>query len=320
MEDEATHQRKSQSDGGIKMQEIIDIVFSTSFLFSVIRISTPLIFGTLAAIISNKAGVINIGIEGLMLFGALFGVIGSAYTQNVYIGVLLGVMVGVSIAIIMSYFVVNLQTDVILVGIANNLFASGTTIFILYMLTGDKGISLSLKSLVLPSIELPIISQIPILGSWLSGHNVMTYIAFIFVYIMYIVIYKTKIGLQIRATGENEEAAKSVGINVGRIKYISFIFSGFLSALGGIYLSMGYVSWFSKDMTAGRGFIALAAEALGQGTPLGGMLASLVFATTEALSNGMQVMDIPSQLVYMIPYASTIFGLIIYSMMKTKAK
>lgn len=264
---------------------IFDIISSTSFWYAVLRVSTPILFAALAAIVSNKAGVVNIAIEGTMLISSLTGVLFSAWTQSVFIGVSAAVAAGVLTALILAYFSLNLKTDITLTGIALNLFASGGTIFLLYLVTGDKGMSGSLKSLVVPSWDIPVIKNIPVIGEIISGHNLLTYLAFVSVIVVSVLLYRFPIGLRIRAVGEDEGAVASVGLNVTRIQYIALMLSGVLSGLGGAFMSMGYVSWFSKDMIAGRGFIALAAEAMGRGTPVGTMTAAMVFGFADALSN-----------------------------------
>jgi simple sugar transport system permease protein len=170
-----------------------------------------------------------------------------------------------------------------------------------------------LTSLVFPSIELPLIKDIPILGEMFSGHNILTYLAFLSVIIFYYLIYKTPLGLRIRAVGQNPDAAESVGINVARIKLYSLLLSGFFGSLGGLFLSMGYVSWFSRDMTAGRGFIAIAAASLGSNLPLGTFLGSLLFGFVNALANFIAPLKIPSEFIHSLPYITTVIVLAVYS-------
>jgi len=218
----------------------------------------------------------------------------------------------------LGYVSLKLKTDVILAGIAINLIASGGTVFVLFLLTGDKGISSSLASKLLPKIDIPILKSIPILGPILSGHNILTYFAFISVFLVWFLLYRTPLGLRIRAVGENEHAVDSVGISVVKTRFIALIISGVMAGFGGAYMTMGYISWFSRDMTAGRGFIALAAESMGGATPLGSMLSSLLFGFFDALSNSLQLLKIPYEFVSMLPYVATVVGLVIYTTQKTK--
>ena len=300
------------------MENLIAAIFSPDFVFSILRLSTPIIFAGLAALITDRAGVMNIGLEGIMLSSALLGVIGSAFTQSALIGLICAIATGVLMGSIMAYFSLKLKTDIILTGISINLLSSGGTVFLLYSVAKDKGMSTSLASLTMPVVQIPIIQSIPILGPMISGHNVLTYLAFILVGVVWLLLYKTSLGLKIRVVGENPDAAESVGINVKKIQYTALAISGALAAMGGAYMSMGYMDKFARDMTAGRGFIALAAEALGRGTPVGTLAASLVFGAADALGSNLQVLDIPVQFIQMMPYLFTIIGLIIYSRAKVK--
>jgi simple sugar transport system permease protein len=299
------------------MNEFLKAVVNAEFAYSVLRVTTPILFATLGCLISDKAGVINIALEGIMLFSALAGVIFSALTANAWVGLLAAIAAGALVGLFLAYCALNLKTDIILSGVAINLMASGGTIFLLYVVAGDKGISSSLHSKVLPKLDIPGLSSIPVLGTIFSGHNVLTYVAFLAVIVIAIFLYRTPMGLRIRAVGENSNAADSVGISVKRVQYLAIVLSGILAGMGGAYMSMGYVSWFSKNMTSGRGFIALAAEAMGGATPLGSLLTSLLFGFFDALSNTLQLLKIPSEFVNMIPYVATIVGLVIYTIRKT---
>jgi len=295
------------------MNDIIKGILTPAFVYSVIRVTTPILFAALGALITDLAGVINIALEGIMLTSAFFGVLISAFTQNVWLGLLAGVISGIAIALLLGYFSLNLKTDLILAGIAINLLASGGTVFLLYVFAGDKGSSSSLRSLVLPSIPIPLIKDIPIIGPMFSNHHILTYMALISVFVVHYLLYHTPLGLRLRAVGENPDAADSVGISVIKIKYIALMLSGFFAGLGGAHLSMGYVSWFSRDMTSGRGFIALAAETLGGRTAIGTALGSLVFGTADALSYSLQAFRIPPEFTQSFPFIITILALAFYA-------
>ena len=263
--------------------------------------------------VSRRAGIMNISLEGMMLVGALFGVIGSTYTQSVLAGVACAVASSLALSLIFAYFVLKLRSDLILTGIALNLMASGGTVFLLSVLCGDKGVSTSMNSLVVPSVDIPVIKDIPVLGEIISGHNLLTYGALLSVAVVYLLINKSPMGLRIRSVGENPDAAESVGISVIRTRFTALIITGILSGLGGAFMSMGYVSWFARDMAAGRGYIALAAQNLGNATPLGTCLASFLFGVADALSSSLQVLSVPAEFIQMIPYVTTVIGLVIYA-------
>ncbi len=298
------------------MNEVIKSILSAQFFYSVLRVTTPVLFAALGALLSDVAGVINIALEGLMLMSAFWGVMVSAWTGSAWIGLLAGVASAVLLSLALAYFHLNLKTDLILAGIALNMFASGSTVFLLYLFSGDKGSSSSVKSYVLPNVDIPGIKNIPILGDILSGHHVLTYIAFLSVFVVQYLIYKTPLGLRMRAVGENPNAAQSVGISVKRIKYTSLVLSGLMAGLGGAFLSMGYVSWFARDMTNGRGFIGLAAQALGGKSAYGSMWGALLFGAAEATSYTLQAIRIPSEFTNMLPFIFTIIALIIYARAK----
>ena len=298
---------------------VFRIITSTAFLFSIIRVTTPLLYGALSSMMSELSGVSNIGIEGMMLTCALTGVLSSAFFgANAGIGMLCAVVVGIALGLLLCFLITKLQTDAIITGIAYNLTASGLTVFLLYLAVGEKGISSSLVSGVLPSVEIPLLNKVPFVGEVLSGHNILTYVAILLVILISVFLYKTPLGLHIRGCGESPEALESVGIHVSRVQYIALAFSGALAALGGAYMSMGYVSYFVKDMIAGRGFIAIAAASLGANRPLPTLLVCLLFGAAEALAvnPSIQNMGVPTELFSTIPYIVTIIVLVMYSFKK----
>ena len=298
------------------MKQLFDMIFQAEFLSSVIRITAPILFAALGAVIAEKAGLVNMGLEGMMMIAALFGTLTSYWTQSWVVGVLCALVVGVLLSLMVGFFALKLKTDIILAGIAVNMLGSGGTIFLLYMFTGMRGNTGSLVSqnILIPTVNIPLIQDIPILGQILSGHSILTYLAFLFVFLMWVLLYKTPVGLNIRAVGENDHAAESVGINVRRIQYIALAISGALAGLGGAFMSMYYSQGWNSGMVAGRGFIALAARAMGQGEPVGTMLSSLLFGLAQALRTKVSALQgVSSYLVSVIPYVATVLGLVIYA-------
>ncbi len=300
---------------------VFEILISANFLRVILRVTTPILFATLAGAVSSKSGIFNIALEGIMLSAALVGVIFSAMLNSSWLGLLAAITFGGLVGLFLGFLVLKFKTNDILAGIAINLMAAGGTIFMLFLVSGDRGVSSSIDSLVLPNVNIPLIQNIPFIGRVLSGHNVLTYFVFISVFIMHIFMYKTPLGLKIRAVGENPDAAESVGINVHKIQYIALGLSGVLSGFGGAFLSMGYLSYFTTNMTAGRGFIGLAANAMGRSTPIGGMLVALLFGTADAMANVFQTgIDIPYELIQMLPYITVIVGLSAFSYRNMKKK
>ena len=289
------------------------IFSNVNFYFAVIRVTAPILFATLGCAAAEKAGSTNLGMEGIMLVAAFTGVIFSAFFGGVWVGLLAAIIAAVLMGLAIAYFSLKLKVDIILVGIAINLIGTGLTGFLIYVLTGDRSTTTSLQSGVLPQISIPGIQDTPILGSVLLGHNVLTYVSYMVVAVISFLLYKTSLGLRIRAVGENPDAARSVGVSVNRTKTIALAISGLLGGLGGAFISMAYLPYFAKGITAGRGYIALAACAMGHATPIGSLLTSILFGFFYALSTYARTLGIPDQLVTMLPYVATLVGLVIYS-------
>lgn len=305
------------------MNNLISAIFSANFLYTAIRISTPLLFGAMGALVCKQGGVLHIAFEASMLFAAFFGMAASALTQSLFVGLLAGMAGGILVMVLLGYFNLKLKSNATLTGIALNTLASGGTVFLMYLLCGEKGTSNSLPSLVFPEIDIPIIKDIPVLGTALSGHNILTYIAFVLPIFVHWLIFKTPLGLRIRAVGENENAAESVGIKVNKTKFITLIIGGAITSLGGIFMSMGYLSWFARDMIAGRGFMAIAAQNLGNALVLPTFLTAIGFGIANGLAITLQTLNFPAEVFQALPYVVTLIGLAWYSysmMEEEKAK
>lgn len=300
------------------MGELGQAIFQADFVFAIFRITAPILFAALAAVIAEKAGVVNIGLEGIMMITALFGFLIAYWTQSWFLGVLGAIAVGVLLALMMGFFSFKLKTDIILSGIAVNMLGAGGTIFMLHMFTGMRGNTGNLvtPNILIPTVTIPLIDKIPVVGEMLSGHSVLTYFAFLSVWLIWLLLYKTPLGLNLRAVGENPNAAASVGVSVTKMQYIAIAISGVLAGLGGAYMSMYYSQGWNQGMVEGRGFIALAAQAMGRGEPVGTMLSSLLFGFAQGLrikATGIQGATKYSYLISVIPYAATILGLVIYA-------
>ena len=307
---------------------MLDLIMTPDFFFAILRITAPILFATLGAVVGEKAGVSNIGLEGIMMMSALFGSLTAYWTGSWAVGLLVALVVGVLEALLMGFFAFNLKTDIILTGIAVNMIGSGGTLFLVKVITNmTEGKAMaSTTSLItavhqIPSWNIPIIKDIPVLGDILSGHCILTYVAFLLVFLTWVLLYKTPLGLNIRSVGENPNAAASVGVSVLKIKYIAIAFSGLMAGFGGAFMSMYYAMGWSLDMVAGRGFIALAAQAMGGGEPLGSMLSALIFGFAQALSIKVSSKGIDSNLVTPISYLVTILGLVIFALIvRSKVK
>lgn len=300
---------------------MFSFIFSEQFLISTILFATPIVFAAFAALISKKAGILNINVEGSMAIAALTGGLVSYATKSWFLGLLAAVIAGIIMGFILAFFAMKMKTDNVLAGIALNTLASGLTVYILYAVIGVKGDSSLQPSTLIPHIEIPLLSKIPLIGKALFSQNLLVYIAVFAVIALIFLLNRTKLGTHIKSVGFNEEAAKSVGIPTQRIKIIALIITGILSGLGGAYLSMVYLSYFSAGMVAGRGFIGIAAEAMGQGQPLMTLLFAVLFGAVDYFAVGAQtVLSFPYELLNTLPYLMTIVALIIFAIYKKYAK
>lgn len=308
------------------MDSVFQVMMDTNFWFTVIKLSTPVIFAALGAYYASRVGLFNIGLEGIMLMGAFLGMLASGFFVkfgiNTTIGLILSFIVicvvGAFSGFFIGFFHLKLDADIGITGLVYNLFASGLTVFLLVVVLNDKGASFGFPSLTFPFIELPLISMIPVLGEIISGQNFLTYLAFIFVGVTTFVIRKTTFGMRMIATGENDHAVESVGISSTKYKLIAFTISGILAALGGSFLSMAFVPYFIAGMTSGRGFIGLTANLVGV-TPIGGMLISFLFGFADTLGITMQIWStIPTQFIAMLPFVFTLVALVIYSYIRKR--
>lgn len=302
------------------MGELLQLVFSTAFVASVFRMATPILFVGLAAMVGDKADVLCVAYEGIMLFAAFGGVVGSALTHSLVGGLAGGLLAGFIITGIFAYFVLYMDAKPMLIGLALNILASAGTVFGLFLITGSKANSANLGSMAFPDIHIPIIENIPVLGGIVSGHNALTYLVFICVFIVQILLYRTPLGLRIRTSGEAPLAAASVGIDVNKTKFIALLISGALASMGGIFMSMAYLPYFTRDMVAGRGFIGIAAQSLGAGSPIVTMLWTMVFGAADALGSMAQSFRLPSQFAQMTPYLVTLIGLVLMNIPKKSKK
>lgn len=293
--------------------DIVSTFFTPAFIFVVIRVGVPLMFASMSAYIASIAGIPNIAVEGIMIMAALFGVYFSAMTASAWIGLLGAIAIGVVMALVMAFFTMKMKANPIMIGIALNLFAADFSVWLLLVWTGSKGTTASLPSKVLPTIHIPFIEDIPILGEIISGHYFLTYVCIVLAILIWILVYKTPFGLRMKACGLDEHTAESVGVKVQNVRLIAIILSGILAAMAGAYLSMGYLSMFSSNMTASRGWIGIAAQAVGQGNFLIVVLTTVVFAIAQGVVNQLILTNLPSELVNIIPYVCVLIGLVMLS-------
>jgi len=271
--------------------------------------ATPLVYGALGGIFSERSGVVNIGLEGMMLTGAFFGIWGTAEYGHWEIGLVIAMIAGAVVAAVHAVFSIHLRSDQIVTGTAINFLALGITGYAFIDIYGSNGTPASIDSV--PTVHLPGIRSIPGIGGVFGSLNLMIWIVFGLLILTEVVLFRTPIGLRIRSVGEHPRAADTVGIPVYRVRYACVILSGVLAALGGAYLSVGFVGSFGQNMTAGRGFIALAAMIFGKWRPYGAFGACLLFGFASALADRLQsVAGVSVNLLSTLPYVLTLIALV----------
>jgi simple sugar transport system permease protein len=286
------------------MVSIVDII-NVGLFAAALRMATPLVFASLGGIFSERVGIVNIALEGMMLSGAFSGVLATYSTGNPWIGVLASVLVGGLLGLLHALLTIKFAGDQIVSGTGINIFALGFTAYMCQIVWGSRGASQNVQGL--ETIPIPLLKDLPVVGEIIGNQTPLVYIALVVVVLSYIVLSKTPAGLRIRAVGEHPAAADTAGINVYRTKYLCVIISGMLAGLGGAFLSLGHLSLFALGMSGGRGFIALAAMILGGWTPFGALGASLLFGFADALQMRLQsIAMLPSQIILTVPYILTI--------------
>ena len=289
------------------MTEILDLI-TVGLFASAIRLATPIAFAALGGIFSERAGIINIGLEGMMLTCAFSAVAATHFLGNPWIGVLIALLVGALQGLLHGLISIKFSGNQIVSGTGINIFALGFTAFMSQVIWGSRGASDAVQGI--DPISIPIIKDIPIIGEVIGVQSPLVYILIILVAISYIILFKTSFGLRIRAVGEHPAAADTAGVNVFRIKYLCVIISGIFAGFGGAFLSLGHLNLFAWGMTGGRGFIALAAMIFGGWMPVGAFGASLLFGFSDALQIRLQILGVlPSQIILTIPYILTIIVL-----------
>jgi len=302
------------------MGAFLNVNFIQDLLLSMVRMATPILIVALAELYSERAGLVNIGLDGIMAFGSLVGFLTCYITGDPYLGILAGAIGGVLINMVYAFCTITLGAEQIVYGMAINIFAPAIASFIYKIYFGIN--SALITNTLMSAVPIPLLSKIPFLGNILFNHTPIVYFAYLLVPITYVFFNKTKAGLNFKAVGEFPKAAESLGINVIAKKYLASVICGALAGIGGAYLTTCYISTYSDGVVSGRGFIALSAVIFGRWMPGGVLLAALLFGFTDALQLRMQVMSsgTPYQLLAMIPYICTLFVLAFFGIKKAGPK
>jgi simple sugar transport system permease protein len=277
----------------------------SSLIAATLRWATPLIFAAMGGLFSERSGVVNIALEGMMLMGAFFGVWGSVRFGHWAFGLLTAMAAGAALALVHAFFSIHLRADQIVSGTAINFLALGLTGYLYIKIYGDEGTPSELSQI--PDVHLSFLDDVYFIGPIFGRMNLMIWLAFATVLLTWVVIFKTPVGLRIRSVGENPGAADAAGVSVYGIRYGAVTLSGVLAALGGAYLSIGFVGSFGENMTVGRGFIALAALIFGMWKPFGAMGAALLFGFSSALARALPEYSEQAALLFeTLPYVLTL--------------
>lgn len=281
----------------------------TGLLQGGLLLSVPLIFGAMAGVLSERSGVINIAIEGQLLAGAFVSGVLASLLQNNWLGLLFAPVAGALISLLLAIFAIKYGIDQVVLGFVLNVLVIGLTSFLYkkllipYQSEWNSAIAFS-------PINIPILSKIPVIGPILFSQSIIVYLMYVVVAVIHIALFKSKWGLRTRAVGEHPTAAESVGIDVNKIRFKNVLWAGAVAGLGGAFFTLGAVGSFSKEMTAGKGFIALAALIFGRWSPLGAVAAALIFGFADNLQGLLTITGtpIPSEFMLMAPYIATIIA------------
>jgi simple sugar transport system permease protein len=284
-----------------------DVFTWSALVASMLRFATPLLFAALGGIVSERSGVINIGLEGMMLMGAFFGIYGSDALGSWVLGLVVAVLAGGVLALAHAVFSIHLRADQVVSGTAVNFLALGITGYVFIDHYGDNGTPDHISRA--PDVSLPGIKHLSFFGDAIGHANLLTWIALLLVPVLTLYLFRTRGGLRLRAVGETPRAAETVGVSVVWTRYVAVVASGMLAALGGAYLSVGFVGSFSQNMTEGRGFIALAAVIFGKWKPAGALVATLLFGFSSALANRLPTFSSSTATLFQaLPYVLTLIA------------
>ncbi len=296
---------------------MLSSIFSLSFLVSLlagtIRLATPILIPALGQIYTQRAGILNLSVEGTMLMGAISGFTVACATGSLWFGLLAGVVVGMLFSLIMAWLSITVRANQVIAGIGLNILGAGFAAYLYRVIFGIRSLPAQIDSF--QQINIPVLSDLPIIGPIFFQHNILVYIAFLLVPLTWFAIEKTTFGLKIKAVGEHPKAADSKGISVYRIRYSAVLIGGAYAGMGGAFMTIAYMNSFTESVIGGRGYISVAVVIFARFLPSRAMWGALLFGLASALQLRMQALGvaIPSQLLLMLPYLATIAALIFAS-------
>lgn len=282
-------------------------IFTVALLQNTLRTATPIVLAALGVLMTDHVGIMNIGMDGMMLTGAFFAVVGSYFLGSWVFGIVAGLLAGILMGLFFGLFVIKFKSDEFIIGVALNIFAGGLTVFLSRTMFGVKGAFSDPAIVPLPTLHLPALAKIPVLGSLLNGNTLLVYCSWALVFLCWVFLYRTPRGFWFRAAGEKPDSLRSAGISPQRQKYLASVLCGIFAGLAGAHLSLGYLTMFTENMSASRGFIAVACVIFGASNPPKVFVAALLFGFIDALGLRLQQSGgINSNLTAMAPYVVTV--------------
>jgi ABC-type uncharacterized transport system permease subunit len=292
--------------------DILFDLFTLDLVRSGVRLGTPIILAAIGGALCNRAGVLNLALEGKMLMGAFLGILAAYFLKSSYLGVLMAALSGGILGAVFAFLYLRYEVDLVILAIAINLFIAEMTVFFMRTFLGDVGTWSDPSIEQLPDLALPLIHNVPVLGKLFSGYNAIVYLSWLAAVVIYFILFYTKFGRHVRAVGENQAAAETVGINVPRVKVFALIISGALAATGGAFLSIGHLTLFTRNMSNNRGWIAITAALFGFNHPIGVFFTGMFFGFADALAIRLQTTtNVPPSLVQFLPHIFTLLAIIL---------
>jgi len=294
-------------------------IFNVALLQNTLRTSTPIVLAALGGLFTEHAGIMNIGMDGMILVGAFAAVAASYFFASAAMGVLFAVLCGILIGLLFGLFVIKFKSDEFIIGVALNIFAGGLTVFLLRTIFGVKGAFSDPGIYPITTVHIPLLDNIPVLGELLNNNTMFVYISWVLVVLTWIFLYKTPWGYWLRAAGEHPASLRSAGVSPEKMKYLASLLCGVLCGFAGAHLSLGYLTMFTEGMSANRGFIAFACVIFGLANPPRVFLSALLFGFLDALGLRLQSVGMPSGLTAITPYLVTVI-MMVYVVQSEKRK
>lgn len=294
------------------MSDLVKTAFLVSLLTGMFRMAAPILFAALGELVTERSGILNLGIEGTMLLGGFAAFLATYNTGSLWSGVLWGMLAGGLMSALFSLIVVTLKADQTIAGLTTNIFAAGVSLYMFRYTFADVATENLATVETFSEVPIPILSEIPFLGEVLFNQHVLTYLVIIMVFVIHLFLYRTKYGLALRAIGDNPRAVDMKGVNVNRYQYLAVIFGGIMAGLGGSFLTIASAGLYSPGIVAGRGWIALAIVILGNWKPVRILLAALLFGFLDTFQLQVQGLgfNFPYQALVALPYLLTIVVLV----------